>query len=106
MLDSEQETKARNERRMSALFLNNSSGFEVIQGVLDLIMTKIGAEFAKDYRLVGSDSDPMYFPKRGALIELNGENIGSIGVLHPEVLENYKLKYPVTCFEINLEKLF
>ena len=68
-------------------------------------MTKIGAKFGADYRLKES-SDPMYFPKRGAEIILNNEVIGSIGIMHPEVLENYHLKYPVTCLEIKLESLF
>ena len=48
----------------------------------------------------------MYFPKRGADIMLSGKTIGSIGVLHPEVLLNYNLKYPVTCFEVRIDDLF
>lgn len=87
------------------MYLNQSSAFEVVQGVLDLLMTKTGAKFGSDYRLIESD-DPMFFPKRGANINLLGKNIGSIGILHPEVLENYHLKYPVTCFEVRLEDLF
>jgi phenylalanyl-tRNA synthetase beta subunit len=31
--------------------------------------------------------DGMYFPKRGAAVVLNGKTIGSIGVLHPDVLK-------------------
>jgi len=48
----------------------------------------------------------MYFNKRGADILLGGKTIGTIGVLHPEVLENYHLKYPVTCFEARVDDLF
>lgn len=33
------------------MYLNNSSAFEIIQGVLDLLMTKIGADFGKHYNL-------------------------------------------------------
>jgi phenylalanyl-tRNA synthetase beta chain len=99
LLDDTQEVLARNERRISALYMNTNSGFEVIQGVVDLLMTKIGAKSGQDYRLVES-SDPMYFPKRGAEILFHGKSIGSIGVLHPQVLENFNLKYPVTCFEV------
>lgn len=68
-------------------------------------MTKVGAKFGKDYRLQESH-DPKFFPKRGANIILKGKEIGSIGIMHPEVLENFNLKYPVTCFEIKLEDLF
>ena len=93
---------SRNERKMCVMYLNTNSGFEVIHGVLDLIMVKIGAS---DYYLRESD-DPMYFPKRGAHIVLNGKTIGSIGVLHPDVLTSFHLKYPVTCFELSVEDLF
>ena len=48
----------------------------------------------------------MYFPKRGASVILGGKTVGSIGVIHPDVLNDYHLKYPVTCFEINLEDIF
>jgi phenylalanyl-tRNA synthetase beta chain len=68
-------------------------------------MTKISAVFGKDYNLKESD-DLMYFPKRGAEIHLNGNKIGSIGILHPEVLENFHIRFPVTCFEISLEEVF
>lgn len=87
------------------MYLNTNAGFEIIHGTLDLLMTKIGGVFGKDYRITESD-DPMYFPKRGASINFKGKVIGSIGVLHPEVLGNYHLKYPVSCFEITLEDLF
>ena len=87
------------------MYLNTNSGFEVIQGVLDVLMTKIGAVFGKDYKLEET-TDPLYFPKRGANIVLGGKVIGSLGIVHPEVLENFHLKYPVTCFEVKIDALF
>lgn len=50
--DSTTDTGARNIRRVTALVIDTASNFEVIHGLLDLLMTKIGADFAKrDYRL-------------------------------------------------------
>lgn len=105
VLDNSKDVLARNERRIAALYMNTNSGFEIIQGVLDLIMTKVGAKFGADYKLQESE-DPMYFPKRGANIILNGKTIGTIGVVHPNVLEAFHIKYPVNCFEIRLDDLF
>lgn len=68
-------------------------------------MLKVGAAFQKNYFLKPSE-DPMFFPKRGADIMFNSKSIGSIGVLHPEVLGNFNLKYPVTCFEVDVEDIF
>jgi phenylalanyl-tRNA synthetase beta chain len=44
VLDEKEETLARNERRVCVMYLNTNSGFEIVQGVLDLLMTKIGAK--------------------------------------------------------------
>jgi phenylalanyl-tRNA synthetase beta chain len=68
--DPTKDTLARNEKRVCAMYLNQSSAFEVIQGVLDLLMTKIGAKFGVDYFLKES-ADAIFFPKRGADIVLN-----------------------------------
>lgn len=87
------------------MFLNTNSGFEIIHGILDLIMTKIGGKFGKDYKISESE-DAMFFPKRGASVNFQGKVIGHLGVLHPEVLGNFNLKYPVSCFEIRMEELF
>lgn len=51
LIDEHTDVLARNERRIAALYMNNNSGFEVMQGLLDLLMTKIGAKFGADYRL-------------------------------------------------------
>lgn len=51
VLDESSDVLSRNERRIAALFMNTSSGFEVVQGVLDLLMVKVGAKFGQDYRL-------------------------------------------------------
>jgi phenylalanyl-tRNA synthetase beta chain len=106
VLDVNSETGARNVRRICALYLDQSSSFEVIHGLLDMVMTKVGADFSKNYKLVQDDNDPRYLPTRGVAIQLNGSKIGSMGVLHPEVLNNFELKYPVSAIEIEFDPLF
>lgn len=54
MIDNSSDVLARNERRIAVLYVNTNSGFEIVQGVLDLLMTKIGAKHGDDYRLVES----------------------------------------------------
>jgi phenylalanyl-tRNA synthetase beta chain len=47
--------------------------------------------------------DDTFFPGRCAQIFYRGHIIGSMGVLHPEVLTAYELTMPCSAFEINLE---
>jgi len=37
---------------------------------------------------------------------LKGKKVGSMGVIHPEVIGNFELKYPVSALEIDFEPMF
>lgn len=79
--------------------LNTQASFEVIHGALGLLMTKIGAQtFNKkgevDYKAFSlqehkHEEDKKYFNMRGANVMLDGQKAGTIGVLHPEVLDKF-----------------
>jgi len=106
VLDPTSDTGARNVRKVAACVLDQTSNFEVIHGLLDLIMLKVGATFIKNYRLVEDKEDPRYLPTRGFSVILDGKKVGSLGVLHPEVLNNFELKYPVQSIELDFDALF
>jgi len=52
-------------------------------------------------------NEPTFFPGRSAGIYLRNDGqakrIGEFGMLHPTVLDNFELKYPVSSLELNLE---
>ncbi|MEI7579099.1 MAG: phenylalanine--tRNA ligase subunit beta [bacterium] len=47
----------------------------------------------------------MMHPKRVALIQCNNINLGFIGEIHPQVLQNWELKGRVAILEINLDQI-
>ena len=105
--DPSTDTGAKNHRKIACMVIDTASNFEVIHGLLDLLMTKVGADFAKrQYYLEENDTDPRYFPLRGFSVVLNNARIGTVGVLHPEVLGNFELKYPVSALEIDFDAMF
>ncbi|KAJ2828966.1 phenylalanine--tRNA ligase subunit beta [Coemansia sp. 'formosensis'] len=99
-----------NQRRACALFSSTSAQFEIISGLLDTLMTAFNAPHKKEaggYYLEAADI-PTYLPGRSANVVYVAESghktiLGSIGVIHPEVLLNFELDYPVSSFEINIE---
>lgn len=105
--DSKTDVGARNERHLSAVHYNKFPGFEVIHGLLDRIMQLLGIPFKPDKESPGyfiqSKNDETFFPGRCAEIVVNGNPIGSLGVLHPEVLTNFDLALPCASLEINIE---
>ncbi len=104
LLDSENDVGAINRRHVSALYCSGSSGFELIHGVLDRLMTTLGYGYEdKDGYSIAPLDDSSFFPGRCASIIYDGKQIGVMGVLHPVVLENFKIPHPVSVFEFNLE---
>lgn len=64
------------------------------------------------YHVEPETTVPSYFPGRGArvVVERRGDNgdvtrvvAGSFGVLHPKVLSNFELGFPVSVVELNIE---
>ncbi|KAI5288983.1 phenylalanine--tRNA ligase subunit beta [Ascosphaera aggregata] len=114
------ERKSRNERHFAAAWYAKTAGFEIVHGLLDRIMAMLKSAYVtreeglKNDEVVDSRywieelNDPMYFPGHAATVHLSlaGKDhiIGEFGILHPTVLENFDLKYPVSTLEINIEK--
>ncbi|KAK2726545.1 phenylalanine--tRNA ligase beta subunit-like [Artemia franciscana] len=104
--DPKKDVGARNERRLCAINYDKTSGFEVIHGLLDRIMTLLEVK-PKDKDPDGYHleccQDPTYFSGFCANVIVRGQHIGLVGVLHPEVIERFGLKMPAAALEINIE---
>jgi phenylalanyl-tRNA synthetase beta chain len=156
---------AKNARRICAVYASTTSGFEIIHGLVDRIMTltEVAPEKAylesslkKGVAVGGADSEERcrisrdgwfytirelqvtlpdaastagntterilsaatdasysYFPGRAAQILLSRPGvesgawvpIGTFGILHPHVLNNFNIQYPSSCLEMDLEPL-
>jgi len=102
--DPSNDRRCRNERHVCVLYSNRDSGFELVHGVLDRLMTvlDIPQSALKGYSIKPS-AHPTFFPGRQADLLYRGRVIGSLGIIHPECLEKFELHYPVSCLEFNLE---
>ena len=56
----------------------------------------------KNYHIKES-SNPTYFPGRCADIMHGDDVVGSFGIVHPQVLENFEIGFPCSSFEFNIE---
>lgn len=115
----ELERKARNERHFAAAWYGKTSGFEVVHGLLDRLMAMLKTAFvtreegleledAKDMQYWIEEVDDATFYEGYAadiVLQVKGKQavIGKLGILHPTVLEKFKLKYPVSVVEFNVE---
>lgn len=112
------ERKAYNERHWAAVYVGKNSGFEIIQGLLGKIMQTFRTNWIADFGAASSgrgywiqqdDSLTTYFPGRGAKVVFRSKEgaepqvIGQLGVLHPEVMNNFDLPYAASFVELNSE---
>ena len=126
---------AKNSRRVCATYSGPTSGFEVIHGLVDRIMTLCEVAPMADYVASSgnayvqvhckegwyytirelksgmSEASGTYFPGRAAEILLVSPKdtepivIGTFGILHPKVLGAFDILYPTSAVELNLEPL-
>jgi len=105
--DSSKDVKARNIRRLCAVNYNKTPGFEVIHGLLDRLMQLLDVPIStkKDDSgyFIRSCEDSTFFPGRCAEIVVNGKPIGTMGVIHPEVIINFELSLPCSALELDIQ---
>lgn len=103
--DDNDEIGAVNQRRLCALYCGKTTGFEIVHGLLDRTMQLLSVSFGdgpEQYHLQPTE-DSTFFPGRCAEVIVRGKAIGTIGVLHPEVIAAFDLSLPCSVLEINIE---
>ena len=107
---------------MAVVYYNKQAGFEIAHGVLDRIMQLLEVKWKTGYHLKHINGThnlflifsnyplkilliprPTFMPGRCAAIHVNGKVIGTVGVIHPDVIHNFELNLPCCALEINIE---
>ena len=95
--DEKVENKAREEIHLSAAILNSKVGYEDIAGVIVTLFKILGAEI--EFKRASHKS---FIEGRVAEIMVNGKKRGLVGEIHPKVLKNFGIDFPVVGTEIEL----
>jgi len=101
LLASKEETGAKREVHLSAVSYHEDADFTEIRSALDYIMNSLGLI---NYYTIKPSTNPTYIEGRYGEIYYKKTKVGEIGEIHPEVLLNFKLEFPVAGFELNLQK--
>lgn len=75
--------------------------YNEVRGLLQAIERDVGLDL--DVR--GSRHDSLKFD-RSAVVEIDGEEVGFLGEVSEEVIQNWEIKNEVTCLEMDLEKIY
>jgi phenylalanyl-tRNA synthetase beta chain len=98
------ETGAREWPRVAAGAIGPKVDYSEIRSACEALVAELGWRLS-----VRPDSSPCFIPGRGArVVALRGDeqlDLGLMGEIHPQVLENHKLVQPVAVFELDLGAL-
>ncbi|CAL0307158.1 unnamed protein product [Lupinus luteus] len=107
ILDDKKDVGAKNCRHLAALYCGANAGFEIIHGLVDRVMEKNGVPFVSPGDISGyyieQSNEPEFLAGRQARIIYKGNQIGTFGIVHPEVLNNFDIPDPCSLVELNIE---
>lgn len=86
------------QKHLAAVAVHPKASFTEMKSLVEGVMR----DLVVSYTLVSS-SNPMFIDGRGADILVDERPIGHFGEIHPEVIANNELGYPVISFEVDLE---
>jgi phenylalanyl-tRNA synthetase beta chain len=101
LLDDNAETGAVEERRVALVEIGRDSGYATARSVIDSLLRELG--WKPEYSPVDHST---FVEGRAATFTVNGKQAGILGEVHPQVLENFGLTYPVALAELTLQRVF
>ena len=98
--DPAHEVGSRTVLSLGAVIAHATANFSEIHSAVDLLFYYLG----KSYGLEPL-AHPSFLEGRAGRIILDGQGIGVIGELHPEVLEHWQIVMPTVAFEVSVDGL-
>ncbi len=97
------EAETRSERRVhvAAISSHPTANFTEMKSCLEALLANLGLT---DWKVKATEH-PSFLEGRVAAIYVKGREIGVVGEVHPEVLNNFELENPTGGFEMELEEL-
>lgn len=98
-----EDTETYTERRIhfAAVSSHPTANFTEIKSILESLMMNLGWKLW----VVKETTHPSFLQGRAATITINNVELGFVGEIHPEVLNNFELENPTVAFEIDLQKI-
>ncbi|XP_073059630.1 phenylalanine--tRNA ligase beta subunit, cytoplasmic-like isoform X4 [Primulina eburnea] len=107
LLNETKDVGASNRRYLAALYCGSTSGFELIHGLVDRFMEVIGTPFVAPGDRTGyyiqSSDEPEFLSGRQANLIYKGKQIGTFGIVNPQVLDNFDIPDPCSFVELDME---
>lgn len=81
---------------------NEYCDFYDLKGIMDTLLERLNLSSAKWLR----QPLAIFWKKESYILSLNGQELGTLGNVHPDILNNFEINAPVFFFEIDLDLVF
>jgi phenylalanyl-tRNA synthetase beta chain len=99
-LDDSAETGAAEYRKMAFVEIGRESGYATARSVVDSVLRELG--WKAEYTAIKHQT---FVEGRAAEFSVDGKSVGILGEVHPEVLTNFGLTFPVALAELTLQRV-
>lgn len=100
-IDERAETKTQSPKVLCWALADKTANFTKAKQILNYILSGLELKYElQEY------TNNTFIPGRCAKIMINGTQLGFIGEIHPKVLKNFSIEFPICAFEMNISELF
>lgn len=93
------ETRCERRLHLAAVSSHATANFTEIKSATEALMANMGLKRWK----IKAAKHPSFLDGRAAMISIKNKQIGIVGEVHPEILNNFELENPVAAFEVDLQ---
>jgi phenylalanyl-tRNA synthetase beta chain len=98
--DEASPSRTRDVRELACVSAHSKANFTEMKSNLEPLMANLGFDF-----VVEPIEHPSFLPGRIGKVQISNEEVGIIGEVHPQVLENWKIQNPVAAMELEVDRL-
>ena len=100
-LNASMETGTFSGKKLAWALADKDSNFTKAKQIMVFVLKAIGV----DYEVIEEDLG-QFIPGRSARVKVGNQFVGFVGEIHPVVLKNFGVEFPVCSFELDISKLF
>ena len=100
VLDEKAETRTRDEDTLAVAVSHASASFTEMKSTLDALFMNLGLQWQ-----IKETKHPSFVEGRVGTAIIDKTEVGTLGEIHPKVLENWTLENPVAAFELKMNKI-
>jgi phenylalanyl-tRNA synthetase beta chain len=97
VLDKKAETRTRDDDTLAAAVSHGNASFTEAKSILDALLMNLGLQWQ-----IREVKHPSFIEGRAGTVTVDKTEVGIIGEVHPQVLQNWTLENPVAAFELNM----